>query len=153
MSAPVFDFKITFRPGFQADMDAGFAKVQYAFSQQVAKNVFLWPERSWVRKGLEAYFTVLIELFWSKRRIMEVYLNVAEWGDGIYGAEAASRHYFHKSAAKLSRTEAARLVSILPSPKKWSPTDPSKRVKRKARNVRKALATVMDDVGKCLRND
>ncbi|MEX6725295.1 monofunctional biosynthetic peptidoglycan transglycosylase [Parapedomonas caeni] len=122
-------------------------------SQQVAKNVFLWPERSWVRKGLEAYFTVLIELFWSKRRIMEVYLNVAEWGDGIYGAEAASRHYFHKSAAKLSRTEAARLVSILPSPKKWSPTDPSKRVKRKARNVRKALATVMDDVGKCLRND
>jgi monofunctional glycosyltransferase len=120
-------------------------------SQQTAKNVFLWPKRSWVRKGLEAYFTVVIELLWPKRRIMEIYLNVAEWGPGIYGIEAASKHYFKKSASRLTKKEAARLVSILPSPLKWSPTDPSKRVKRKARNVRRALTTVEAEAASCLK--
>jgi monofunctional glycosyltransferase len=120
-------------------------------SQQTAKNVFLWPNRSYLRKGLEAWFTVLIEVLWPKRRIMEVYLNVAEWGPGVYGAQAASRYYFDKDANALTRTQAARLVSILPSPKKWSPNTPGKRVQRKARNVRRALGTVRTDFSGCLK--
>ncbi len=120
-------------------------------SQQTAKNVFLWPNRSYVRKGLEAWFTLLIETLWPKRRIMEVYLNVAEWGPGVYGAQAASQYYFDKDADKLSRTQAARLVSILPSPKKWSPNAPSKRLQRKARNVRRALGTVRNEFSGCLK--
>lgn len=94
-------------------------------SQQTAKNVFLWQDRTWVRKGLEVYFTALIELFWSKERIMEVYLNVIEMGDGIYGAEMASQIYFRKPASKLSTSEAALLASILPSPRRYSATNPS----------------------------
>jgi monofunctional biosynthetic peptidoglycan transglycosylase len=88
-------------------------------SQQTAKNAFLWTDHSWVRKGLEAYFTLLIETLWPKRRIMEVYLNIAEWGPGIYGAEAASRHWFHKPASRLSLLEASRLAAILPSGGRW----------------------------------
>ena len=88
-------------------------------SQQTAKNVFLWPQRSWLRKGLEAYFTFLIELIWSKQRIMEVYLNSIEMGNGIYGAEAASKFWFKKSAIKLNRNEAAALAAILPSPLRY----------------------------------
>jgi monofunctional glycosyltransferase len=94
-------------------------------SQQTAKNVFLWEGRTWFRKGLEVYFTALIEIMWSKERIMEVYLNVIEMGDGIYGAQAASKQYFHKDAANLSSAEAALLASILPSPKKYSVVMPS----------------------------
>ncbi len=85
-------------------------------SQQTAKNVFLWPRRSWLRKGFEAYFTFLIEQLWSKERILEVYLNSIEMGDGIYGAEAASKFWFNKSASKLSKLEAAAIASILPNP-------------------------------------
>ncbi|WP_431132948.1 monofunctional biosynthetic peptidoglycan transglycosylase [Psychroserpens mesophilus] len=88
-------------------------------SQQTAKNVFLWPKRSWTRKALETYFTFLIELIWSKERIMEVYLNSIEMGPGIYGAEAASQYWFKKSASKLSKYEAAAIASILPSPLKY----------------------------------
>ncbi|WP_166959727.1 monofunctional biosynthetic peptidoglycan transglycosylase [Yeosuana marina] len=88
-------------------------------SQQTAKNVFLWPQRSWLRKGLEAYFTFLIELFWSKQRIMEVYLNSIEMGNGIYGAEEASKYWFKKSAIKLNRNEAAAIAAILPSPLRY----------------------------------
>ena len=94
-------------------------------SQQTAKNVFLWQGRTWIRKGLEVYFTALIELIWSKERIMEVYLNVIEMGDGIYGAEMASQIYFKKSALELSTAEAALLASILPSPRKYPATNPS----------------------------
>lgn len=94
-------------------------------SQQTAKNVFLWPQRSWLRKGLEAYFTVLIELVWGKKRIMEVYLNVIETGKGIYGAEAISQRAYGKSAGKLSRSEAAYITAILPNPLKWSITSPT----------------------------
>jgi monofunctional biosynthetic peptidoglycan transglycosylase len=88
-------------------------------SQQTAKNVFLWPKRSWLRKGLEVYFTFLIETIWSKERILEVYLNSIEMGNGIYGAEAASEHWFKKSAANLSAYEAAAIVSVLPNPRKY----------------------------------
>ena len=94
-------------------------------SQQTAKNVFLWQGRTWVRKGLEVYFTGLIEFIWSKERIMEVYLNVIEMGDGIYGAEMACQIYFKKSASDLSTAEAALLASILPSPRKYSAINPS----------------------------
>ncbi|MGC8864987.1 MAG: monofunctional biosynthetic peptidoglycan transglycosylase [Bacteroidales bacterium] len=94
-------------------------------SQQTAKNVFLWPQRSWLRKGLEAYFTFLIEVFWGKKRILEVYLNVAEMGQGIYGAEAAAQFYYHKSADRLTRSEAALLAAILPSPLRRNPARPS----------------------------
>ena len=93
-------------------------------SQQTAKNVFLYG-RNWVRKGLEVYFTFLIETFWSKQRIMEVYLNVIEFGDGIYGAEAASQNFFHTSAKKLSRAQAALLAAVLPNPIKFSAKNPS----------------------------
>jgi len=93
-------------------------------SMQTAKNVFLWPGRDWPRKALEAYFTALIELVWGKSRIIEIYLNVVEWAPGIYGAEAASQFYFHKSASALSTEEAARLAAVLPDPLKWSPSRP-----------------------------
>ncbi|HYM34309.1 MAG TPA: monofunctional biosynthetic peptidoglycan transglycosylase [Steroidobacteraceae bacterium] len=94
-------------------------------TQQVAKNLFLWPGQSWVRKGIEAYFTVLIEALWPKRRILEIYLNTAEFGRGIYGAEAAAHSYFHKSAAQLSNDDAALLAAVLPSPKRFNAAKPS----------------------------
>lgn len=104
-------------------------------SQQVAKNVFLWPGRSWVRKGLETYFTILIEIFWSKKRILEVYLNVIEMGQGVYGAEAAAHYYFHKSAKSLSKKEAALIIAILPNPRKWDARKPSNYVNSRANSI------------------
>lgn len=94
-------------------------------SQQVAKNTFLFPQRSWIRKGLEVYFTFLIETIWSKERIMEVYLNVAEMGEGIYGAQAASQTYFKKEARDISASQAATLAAILPNPRVYSAVTPS----------------------------
>ncbi len=94
-------------------------------SQQVAKNLFLWPGHSWVRKGLEAWFTIWIEALWPKRRILEVYLNSAEFGRGVWGVEAASRKYFGKPAALLNRPEAALLAAVLPSPKRMRVANPS----------------------------
>lgn len=104
-------------------------------SQQTAKNAFLWPGRTYVRKGLEAWFTVLIEFVWGKPRIMEVYLNIAEFGRGVFGVEAASRHYFKKSASKLSRVEAARLAAILPQPIKRDAASPGRYTKRYANRI------------------
>ncbi len=89
-------------------------------SMQTSRNVFLWQGRTWIRKALESWFTILIESFWSKQRILEVYLNVIEWGDGIYGCEDAAQAYFNRSANSLSPVEAAWLVSVLPSPRRWS---------------------------------
>lgn len=94
-------------------------------SQQTAKNVFLWPGRSYIRKGFEAYFTVLIELFWSKQRILEVYMNVIEMGDGIYGAEAATQAYYKKSCKSLLKGEAALLAAVFPNPIRWTPAKPT----------------------------
>jgi monofunctional biosynthetic peptidoglycan transglycosylase len=94
-------------------------------SQQVAKNVFLWPSRSFIRKAFEVYFTVLIEFFWSKERIMEVYLNVIEMGDGIYGSEKASMIYFKKHAKNINQDQAAAIAAILPNPRKYSAAKPS----------------------------
>ncbi len=104
-------------------------------SQQVAKNVFLWSGRSWLRKGLEAYFTFLIETFWSKKRILEVYLNVIEMGQGVYGAETAAQYYFEKSAKSLSKKQAALIIAILPNPRKWDARRPSAYVNSRANNI------------------
>ncbi len=104
-------------------------------SQQTAKNVFLWPQRSYLRKGLEAYFTVLIELFWPKERIMEVYLNVIETGDGIYGVEAASLEYFGKNASKLSKSQAALIAACLPNPRKFNVGNPSGYIQRRKSKI------------------
>ena len=98
-------------------------------TQQVAKNLFLWSGRSWIRKSLEAYFTALIELLWSKQRILEVYLNVAEFGPGIYGVGAASEVFFRKSAARLNASEAALLAAVLPNPKRLRASAPSRYVR------------------------
>jgi len=111
-------------------------------SQQTAKNVFLWPSRDWVRKGLEVGYTGLIEAVWGKRRIMEMYLNVAEWAPGVYGAEAASRHWFNKSAENLTAREAARLAAILPSPRRYRAADPGPYVRRRASRIQAAMGTV-----------
>ena len=93
-------------------------------SQQTAKNLFLWPGGGYLRKGIEAYFTVLMETLWPKRRILDVYLNVAEFGPGVYGVEAAAQAYLHKSAAQLSAADAARLAAVLPSPRHWLAASP-----------------------------
>ncbi|MBI1751965.1 MAG: monofunctional biosynthetic peptidoglycan transglycosylase [Acidobacteria bacterium] len=98
-------------------------------SQQTAKNLFLWSSRSWVRKGFEAWFTLLIETGWSKRRILEVYLNIVEFGDGVYGAEAAARAYFGKPAKRLSPSEAALLAAVLPNPHKFHASAPSEYIR------------------------
>lgn len=100
-------------------------------SQQVAKNLYLWPGRSWVRKGLEAYLTVLVEALWPKRRILEVYLNVAEFGPGVFGVGAAAKLYFAKPASRLSAREAALLAAVLPSPKRMSANRPSQYVEKR----------------------
>jgi monofunctional biosynthetic peptidoglycan transglycosylase len=95
-------------------------------SQQVAKNLFLWSGRSYFRKAVEAYYTVLLESLWPKRRILEVYLNIAEFGLGVYGAEAAAQHFFHESAARLSRSDAALLAAVLPNPRRFMVQAPSR---------------------------
>lgn len=105
-------------------------------SQQTAKNVFLWPGRSWVRKGFEVYFTTLIELFWSKQRIMEVYLNSIEMGDGIYGIEACAEYNFGKSARDLTRNDCALIAATLPNPRKFSSRNPSGYMRLRARQIK-----------------
>jgi monofunctional biosynthetic peptidoglycan transglycosylase len=108
-------------------------------SQQTAKNVFLWPGRSWVRKGLEVWFTGLIELLWSKKRIMTVYLNIVELGPGVYGAEAAAQQYFKKPANKLGPSEAALLAAVLPSPLRYSVKKPGPFVQRRQQWVMRQM--------------
>jgi monofunctional biosynthetic peptidoglycan transglycosylase len=111
-------------------------------SQQTAKNVFLWPQRSYIRKGLEAYFTVLIELIWSKERIMEVYLNVIETGDGVYGVEAASQRFFNKSAAKLTKSQAALIAASLPNPRKFKIGNPSGYMLRRQAKIKSLMGKI-----------
>ncbi|MFN4087437.1 MAG: monofunctional biosynthetic peptidoglycan transglycosylase [Alphaproteobacteria bacterium] len=108
-------------------------------SMQTAKNVLLWPGRTLVRKGLEAWFTTLIEALWDKPRILEVYLNVAEWAPGVYGAEAAARHHFGKAAADLSRREAALLAAVLPNPRRWSASRPTQYITRRAATIQRRI--------------
>jgi monofunctional biosynthetic peptidoglycan transglycosylase len=121
-------------------------------SQQTAKNVFLWSGRSWIRKGLEAWFTVLIETIWTKRRIMEVYLNVIEWGPGVFGADAAARKWFGKPASSLSRLEAARLAAILPNPKRYRANPPGPYVKGRGHTISaRARSVDLNGADRCAR--
>lgn len=108
-------------------------------TQQVAKNIFLWSSRSWLRKTIEAWYTLWIELLWSKERTLEIYLNTAEWGEGIFGIEAASRHYFNVSAKQLTPQQASLLAAILPNPRHWSPTKPTAYVQKKAAWIRNQM--------------
>lgn len=114
-------------------------------SQQTAKNLFLWPGRSWVRKGLEAYFTVLIETTWPKRRILEVYLNIAQFGRDIYGIEGAAQVHFGKSAAQLDAGEAARLAAVLPAPNRHSPQPPSPHVVQRSAWIQRQMQLLGPD--------
>lgn len=114
-------------------------------SQQVAKNQFLWSGRSWLRKGLEVWFTGLIELFWSKERILEVYLNSAEWDEGVFGAQAAARHHFGVDASRLSRQQASLLAAVLPNPRNWSASQPSSYVARRAGWIRQQMSQLGGD--------
>jgi monofunctional biosynthetic peptidoglycan transglycosylase len=115
-----FDFKSIKKAMAYNERKPGRVRGASTISQQVAKNVFLWQGRSWIRKGLEAYFTFMIELIWGKKRILEMYLNVAEMGRGVFGIEAAAKRHFQKSADKLSRQEAAMIASCLPNPKTYT---------------------------------
>ncbi|TWI06331.1 monofunctional biosynthetic peptidoglycan transglycosylase [Luteimonas cucumeris] len=111
-------------------------------SQQVAKNMFLWSGRSWLRKGIEAWYTVLIETLWPKYRILEMYANYAEFGDGIYGAQAAAREYFGKDASALSAAESARLAAVLPNPKRYSVDKPGPYVQRRTNAIQRQMRAI-----------
>ena len=114
-------------------------------SQQVTKNVFLWQGRSWLRKAMEAALTPAVELVWSKRRILEVYLNVAEFDEGVFGVQAAAQHYFGVDARDLSDVQAARLAAILPDPKRRSASKPSDFVRKQARSILSGAETIAAD--------
>lgn len=119
-----FDFE-AMKKAWEGNKKGKNIKGASTITQQTVKNVFLWPDRSYVRKGLEAYFTVLVELIWPKERILEVYLNVIEMGDGVYGIEAAAQTYYNKPASKMNRHEAAMIAAVLPNPIRWNPTKPT----------------------------
>jgi monofunctional biosynthetic peptidoglycan transglycosylase len=114
-------------------------------SQQTVKNVFLWQGRSWLRKALEAVLTLLVEAVWTKRRILVVYLNVAEFGEGVFGVEAAARHYFGISAAELTPTQAARLAVVLPNPKVRNPASLNQTLRRRAARIADGAETIRVD--------
>lgn len=114
-------------------------------SQQVAKNVFLWQGRSWIRKGLEVYFTFMIELVWGKERILDVYLNVVEMGDGIFGIEMAANQYFNKSASNLTRQEAALIAACLPNPKGYKVKPPSAYISGRSRTIMRQMNNLQMD--------
>lgn len=139
-----FDVK-GIRAAMMRNLEGGKLRGGSTISQQTAKNVFLWPKRSWLRKGLEAYFTVLIELLWDKPRIMEVYLNVVETGIGVFGVEAGAQHYYGKSARDLTRREAAQLAAILPQPIKRTARNPRGYTRRYARNIERWIRVVKSD--------
>ena len=146
-----FDFAAMRAAAAHNARDPGKVRGGSTISQQAAKNVFLWPQRSYVRKGLEAGFTTLIEALWGKRRIMEVYLNVVEWGPGVYGAQAASQRYFGHGADALSPQEAARLAAVLPDPLKWKAARPGLYVQGRSRRISEAAKTVRaDDLAACV---
>jgi monofunctional biosynthetic peptidoglycan transglycosylase len=126
-----FDYA-SIRKAMEQNRRRGRTRGASTITQQVAKNLFLWPGRNFVRKGMEAWFTVVIEAFWSKQRILEVYLNVAEFGDGVYGVGAASRHFFNKRPSRLTRHESALLAAVLPSPRRFHVDRPSTYVQRRS---------------------
>ncbi len=128
----------------EAALDAGRGGAS-TISQQTVKNVFLWHGRSWVRKAVEAFWTPLTELIWSKRRIIEVYLNVAEFDEGVFGVQAAAQHYFAVDAADLSALQAARLAAVLPNPKERDAANPTSYLRTRTRNIMDGAATIAAD--------
>lgn len=126
-------------------LDGGSARGASTISQQVVKNAYLWQGRSWIRKALEAIMTPMVEALWSKRRILEVYLNIVEFGDGVFGVEAASRTYFRVGPDALTAIQAARLAAILPNPKDRSAANPSNYVRKRARSIVDGAATILTD--------
>ena len=126
-------------------IEEGATRGASSISQQVVKNVFLWQGRSWPRKAAETLMTPLVELVWSKQRILEVYLNVAEMGDGVFGIEAAAQHHFGVSAAELNAVQAARIAAILPAPKTRNPAEPSPWLRQRAASIRDGAATIAAD--------
>ena len=126
-------------------MEAGGTRGASTLSQQVVKNVFLWQGRSWIRKALETAITLAVEAVWTKRRILEVYLNVAEMGEGVFGVEAAARRYFDVGPEKLTPRQAALIAAVLPSPKGRSPASPSASVRRRAASIMDGAATIRAD--------
>lgn len=135
-----FDFE-----AIQKVLDSGQSRGASTISQQVAKNVFLWPQRSWVRKGLEAGFTLMIEGLWGKRRILEVYLNVAEFDEGVFGVEAAAQRYFSTGADSLTLRQASRIAMVLPNPRARSAAQPSSAMARRARQIASGAETIAAD--------
>ena len=129
----------------QAAIDSGGTRGASTISQQVVKNVYLWHGRSWVRKSMEAMWTPLMEAIWPKRRILEVYLNVAEFDEGVFGVQAAAQHYFGVDADQLTAVQAARLAAILPAPKVRSASQPSASVRRRAASIMDGAATILAD--------
>jgi len=129
----------------RAAIAAGSSRGASTISQQTVKNVYLWQGRSWVRKAMEALMTPLVEAIWTKRRIVEVYLNIAEFDEGVFGVGAASKHYFGVNARDLSATQAARLAAILPSPKNRSASNPSSFVRKRTRQIISGAATISKD--------
>ncbi|MGJ8582947.1 MAG: monofunctional biosynthetic peptidoglycan transglycosylase [Marinosulfonomonas sp.] len=126
-------------------LEDGSGRGASTISQQVVKNVYLWQGRSWLRKALEAIMTPVVELVWTKRRILEVYLNVAEFGEGVFGVEAASRNYFRVGPEDLTARQAATLAALLPNPKRRSATKPSAFVQKRARSIADGAATIKVD--------
>ena len=146
--------------GFDADavqrelekaLDGEESRGASTLSMQVAKNLFLWPGRSFVRKGLEAWLTPYVELVLPKRRIIEIYLNIAEWGPGIYGAEAAARAHFRVPAARLSEAQAAQMAAVLPYPRRWSASSPTPYIQNRAQLYRQRVGQLGDAYLGCLR--
>jgi len=135
-----FDIK-----AIRAVIQEGSKRGASTITQQTAKNVFLWQTRSWIRKAFEAGFTLLVELFWSKERILEVYMNIAEFDEGVFGIKAAAKHYFGLTPAKLTGTQAARLAAVLPNPKARSASKPSASQKKRANSILSGANTIKAD--------
>ena len=136
-----FDFE-AMQKAFKSNQSGRKIKGGSTISQQTAKNVFLWQGRSYLRKGLEAYYTVWIELVWGKKRIMEVYLNSIEMGDGVYGAEAAAKHWYRKDASSLTRYEAAGIAAILPNPRKYKASNSSSYINRRKAKISRYIRMI-----------
>lgn len=147
-----FDFK-SIQKAMKHNQKSKSLRGASTISQQTAKNVFLWQHGGWLRKGLEVYFTFMIEKLWSKQRILETYLNVAETGPGVFGVEAAAHYYFHKSAQELTKAEAAQIASCLPNPKKFTIKPMSRRVSSRYPWIMRQMSNLQadDDIRKILK--
>ncbi|MFI8480291.1 monofunctional biosynthetic peptidoglycan transglycosylase [Pseudomonas sp. NPDC078700] len=127
------------RAAIEHNQEGGSVRGASTLSQQVAKNLFLWSGRSWLRKGIEVWFTGLLELLWPKQRILEVYLNTAEWGEGVFGAQAAAEHHFGTGASYLSAHQSSLLAAVLPNPREWSASRPTAYINRRASWIRRQM--------------